>query len=261
MSQYTSRLHIKVSSPKVWSKFKDEDDSGFDLAKLAETDSASFVIDSEWSVMEDELTGIVQALSETLGEEGIIIADTTNINVDPYNYCILYLGAHVRTKEFAWGKKASMHFETNINDIPAWLSYGGFDVSKKEKEVLFHCGITVVGKRFEKFSTNLEIPGQIYLRETSFEKRPDVIEKTSVGEEVYFVHSKDSYDPLRLEVMSNIGSLGYLPSEVRDQITPVFLNKRLRYTANVTEVVPKSKRNKHARSSIVTIRIDAEIKE
>ena len=101
MSQYYSRLHIKVSSPKIWKKFEDEDDASFDLAELAESDRTSFVIDGEWSSMENELTGIVEALAETLGPDGIIIADTTNINVDSYNYCIFYLGDRVRTVEFS----------------------------------------------------------------------------------------------------------------------------------------------------------------
>ena len=57
MSQYYSRLHIKVSSPKVWKKFQDADDAGFDLAKLAKKNQTSFVIDGdEWSYVEDELT-------------------------------------------------------------------------------------------------------------------------------------------------------------------------------------------------------------
>lgn len=261
MSQYTSRIHIKVSSPKVWSKFEDEDDASFDLAEIAKTQRTSFIIDGEWSAVEDELKGVVEALSETLGEDGIIIADTTNINVDPYDYCILYLGSHVRTEEFARGKKAAMAFETSISDIPGWLRYGGFHVSEKEKEVLFRCGISSIGGHFEEFSAGLELPEQIYLRETSFGKRPDTIEQTLAGEEVYFVHSRDSYDPLRIEVMSELGSLGYLPSEVSDQITPVLSAKRLKYTARVSEVVPASKRNKHAKSSIVSVHIDAEVSD
>ena len=264
MSQYYSRLHIKVSSPKIWSRFEDEDDASFGLAELADTNDTSFVFDDEWSSMEDELTGIVSALSETLGEDGIIIADTTNINVDPYNYCIYYLGDRVHTEEFSIYSdedKCEMHDEVSIGDIPGWLSYGEFSISKKEKEVLFRCGISSVGGHFEEFSADLQIPERVYLRETSFKKRPDAIEQTFAGEEVYFVHSKDSYDPLRLEVMSDLGSLGYLPSEVSDKITPLLSNKRLNYTARVAEVIPASKRNKHAKSSIVSISIEAEVSD
>ena len=262
MSLYYSRLHIKVSSPKVWKKFEDEDDASFDLAELAETNHTSFVIDDEWSSMEDELTGIVEALAETLGPDGIIIADTTNINVDPYNYCIFYLGDGVRTDEFSIyseEEKCEMHSETSITDIPEWLSYGEFYVSDEEKEQLFRCGIASAEGHFEEFSTNLDLPTKIYLRETSFKKRPDNIEETFIAEEVYFVHAKDSYNPMRLEVMSNLGSLGYLPSDVSDAIAPALLNKRLTYTARVVDLVKLSKRNKHAKSPIVAISIEAEV--
>lgn len=262
MSQYNSRLHIKVSSPKVWKKFEDEDDAGFDLAELADTSHTSFVIDWGWSSIEDELIGIVEALAETLGPDGIIIADTTNINVDPYNYCIFYLGYAVRTDEFSIyseAEKCEMQTKTSIEDIPGWLSYGEFNVSDEEKEQLFRFGIASVGGYFEEFSTNLDLPTKIYLRETSFKKRPDIIEETFISEEVYFVHAKDSYDPMRLEVMSDLGSLGYLPSDVSDAIAPALLNKRLIYTARVVDLVKLSKRNKHAKSPIVAISIEAEI--
>ena len=262
MSQYYSRLHIKVSSPKIWKKFEDEDDASFDLAELAESDRTSFVIDGEWSSMENELTGIVEALAETLGPDGIIIADTTNINVDSYNYCIFYLGDRVRTVEFSIyreEKKSEMHSETSITDIPGWLSYGEFGVSKEEKEQLFRCRIASVDGHFEEYSMNLDLPAKIYLRETGFKKRPDNIEETFFDEEVYFVHAKDSYDPMRLEVMGDLGSLGYLPSEVSDAIAPALLNKRLTYTARVVELVKLSKRNKHAKSPIIAISIEAEV--
>ena len=74
------------------------------------------------------------------------------------------------------------------------------------------------------------------------------------------MHAKDSYDPLRLEVMSNCGSLGYLPSSVSDVIAPALLNKKLAYSARIADLVKLSKRNKHAKSPIVAISINAEIK-
>lgn len=261
MSQYSSRIHIKVSSPKVWRKFEDEDDAGFDLAELAETEITSFVIDGEWSSFESELTGIVKALAATLGEDGIIIADTTNINVDPYDYCIYYLGSYVHTQEFGERNKCGMFFETDIEDIPGWLNYGGFSASEAEKKVLFRCGFLAVGKHYEAFSTDLSIPDCVYLRETSFKKRPETIERTIVGEEVYFVHSKDAYDPLRIEVMSELGSLGYLPSNISDKLTPVLTNNLIHYTAETVKVVPASLRNKHAKSSEVAISIKAELSD
>lgn len=258
MSQHTSRIHIKVSSPKIWQKFVDEDDASFKLAKLANTEKTSFIIDGDWSVVEKELTGIVKALSETIGEDGIIIADTTDINVDPYNYCILYLGTCVHTVSIVSDDKCEMAFKTDIRKIPQWLSYGGFSISEKEKQVLFRCGISVVEDHIEELATDLNISDRVYLRETSFGNRSETIEKTLEGEEVYFVHSKSSYDANRLEVMGNLGSLGYLPSDVSDKLTPLLMNKHLKYVAKVKEVVPVSKRNKHTKSSIVAISIVSE---
>lgn len=266
MSQYTSRIHIKVSSPSVWGKFIDEDDASFDLAELANTKNASFIIDGEWSVFEDELHGIVYALAETLGEDGIIIADTTNINVDPYNFCTFFLGDEVRAEEFGidyfgedFDGKSEMHFETDINNVPAWLSYGEFEISPKEAEVLFRCGIAVSDGYVDTFSTELEIPAKIYLRETSFENRADIIEKLQLDEDVYLVQSQDTLDQMRLEVMSHLGSVGFLPSDVSEKLTPIWRKNRLEYNARIVEVVPLSKRNPHAKSAIVAISIEAEI--
>ena len=201
MSQYVSRIHIKVSSPDIWTKFEEEDDAGFDLADLSKTNQTSFSISGDWSCVEDELTGIVKALSKTLEQDGIIIADTTNINVDPYDFCVYYFGGYVQVECFTiWDdrKKCEMFSETNIDDIAGWLSYGEFMVSSEEKEILFKHGITSIDGHYESFSTDLDLPSKIYLRETSFEGRDQIIEKSIIGEEVYFVHAKDSYDPMRL---------------------------------------------------------------
>ncbi len=258
MSQYESRIHIKVSSPNIWSRFTDKNDAGFDLAKLAETEKTSFVIDGIWSAHEDELTRIVNTLAKTLDEDGIIIADTTNSNVDPFNFCVLYLGENVYTELFEDSEFDRMAFETTIDDISKWLNYGEFHVSEREKSILFRCGILCIDEKFFiDCSSNIEFQNPVALRETSFESRPETIEKTRVGEDVYFVHSMSDYDPLRLEVMSHSGSLGYLPSNVSDKLTPFLLNNCLDYIAKVEEIIPVSQRNKHARSSIVVINIEA----
>ena len=261
MSQYSSRICIKVSSPEVWRRFEDSDDAGFDLDELADTGQTKCAIDVGCWV-EDEINSIVEALAETLGDEGIIIADTTNINVDPYNYCVYYLGDCVKTEEFSiyhYNSKCEMFFKTDIYDIAGWLSYGGFPVSDAEREQLFRCGISCVGKNFTELNTELFLPSKIYLRETSFEERAERIERCVLDEELYLVHATSKYDDSRLEVMGELGSLGYLPSEVSDSIAPFLLNNRLKYSAKIIELVRLSKRNKHAKSAIVGIQIDAEI--
>ncbi|MBR3136316.1 MAG: hypothetical protein IKG32_04780 [Clostridia bacterium] len=157
-----------------------------------------------------------------------------------------------------WGgqKKCEMFSETNIDDIASWLSYGGFKATPEEEETLLTLGIAQVSGQFISFSKDLKIPDKVYLRETSFAGRSQAIERSAVGEEVFFVHAKDPYDALRLEVINKLGSLGYLPSEVSDEIAPLLLCGRLAYTAKISELTPVSKRNKHAKSSIVGINIE-----
>lgn len=264
MSQYSSRMHIQVSSPEVWSRCAGYDGTGFNLAKLAGSDQTSFVSDELGAVNESKLEKLVENLAQALGADGIIIADTTNINVDTYEYCVFYLGGRVRTKEFSLyrnAEKSDMFFKTGIQNISEWLSYGEFSVSKKERSVLFRFGIVQTGSQFVEISRDIQIPDWMYLRETSFANRAATIEKISVGEKVRLVHAEELYDPLRLEAVSQYGSLGYLPSEVSDELTPLLLSHHLIYTATVQEVIPVSGRNKHAKSSLVKISIEASVSD
>lgn len=82
-------------------------------------------------------------------------------------------------------------------------------------------------------------------------------EKCSLDEDVYLISSKADYDSMRLEVLSEHGSLGFLPSDVSDEIAPAFLSGHLEYSAKITELVPLSQRNKYAKSSIVGITLEA----
>lgn len=264
MSQYSSRIHILVSSPMVWNRFKNNDDGGLGLAELSDTDSNSFIIDGENSYTEEELDHIVSVLASTLDRDGIIIADTTNINVDPYTYCVFMLGDAEIFHSVMFDcdfhpEKSQMYEEVGIHDISNWLNYGDFNISELEEATLFDCGIVRLNGQFIEFSTKLAFPRSIYLRETSFENRPEILEKTFLSEEVYFVHAADKYDPYRLEVMSELGSLGYLPSDVSDNLTPPLLKGSLDYTARIVELVRLSQRNKHAKSPIVAISITANI--
>lgn len=264
MSQYSSRIHIQVSSPEVWSRCAGYDGTGFDLAKLARSDQTAFVTDELGAVNESKLERLVENLAQALEADGIIIADTTNINVDTYEYCVFYLGGRVRTKEFSLdrnAKKSDMFFETDIQNIEEWLSYGEFSVSQKERSVLFRFDIVQTGSHFVEISRDIQMPDWMYLRETSFANRAAAIEKISVGEKVRFVHAEDLYDPFRLEAVSQYGSLGYLPSEASDELAPLLLSHHLIYTATVQEVVPVSKRNKHAKSSLVKISIEASVSD
>ena len=116
-----------------------------------------------------------------------------------------------------------------------------------------------LSKIFNEFGLSLDMLKEIedyYGGETGFENRPQIIENASLNQKVHFVHTGDSYDDLRLEVMKDQGSLGYLPSEVSDRIAPLFISNMLDCKAQIVELTKLSERNKHAKSPIVAISIE-----
>lgn len=269
MSQFVSRIHIKVSSPDVWKRFENKDDADLCLAEYANSDKLSFILDQDWACTETELFPIVEALAQTLGKDGIIIADTTNINVDPYDHCCYYLGDliqesifedyNIEDEENEGADRCTMFDDTSIEDVPGWLKYGGFSISNKEKDQLFRCGYVETDDGFKEFSTNFSIPNKVYLRETCFEGRAERIERLKIGDPVTLKLSWHEYDPNRLEVFSSVGSIGYLPSDISDQLTPLLSTANLMCFGCVVEICPLSQRNKRARSCFVAVSIEASI--
>lgn len=155
-----------------------------------------------------------------------------------------------------------MAYETEIENIDKWLNYAKFRTSEQEQQVMLSCGIVEINGNYKEIKKNITgLPEIAYLRETSMNNRAEVIEKSLIGEEVYFVGAANEYDPFRLEVFSELGSLGYLDSYISETIMPLMESKRLDYTARIAELVKLSERNKHAKSSIVGISIDAKMSD
>lgn len=263
MSQYTSRIHIKVTSPSVWGKFAEADDAEFGLAELENSNTTSFIVDGEWSCFENEMDGIVNALAETLQGDGIIIADTTNINVDPYNYCVYYLGSYVKTHEFGWrSSRANMNWDTDIQDIVGWLNYAGFSASESEEAQLLKCGIAAFtsGKKtvYESFEPNIGLSEIIRLREIVSKEQISHIETLNLLDAVTLkcTISKSDGDQVVEAVCKGI-SIGVLPANEGAKIYPVLSAGRMAYEARIVRVTPLSKRNRHAGSPIVELHIEA----
>ena len=218
MSQVNTRLHIRVASYDVWKRFKKQDLSEYGIEDLSEIDADSYVIDeSSFYDIED----IVRIISKVLGKDGIVIADLTDLNIDPFTECYFYLGERVRKTSlfyFYLGKrvrKASfsegyskpdlgcMAYEADIENIDKWLNYAKFQTSEQEQQVMAACGIVEINGNYKEIKKNItDLPSIAYLRETSMNNRAEVIEKSLIGEEVYFVEAADEYDPFRLEVFS-----------------------------------------------------------
>lgn len=250
MSQYVSTVVIQVSNSRVWKTLENISVEGFDFGKLEKTGEKYYHNRKDMSYTEEELTDIVRELAVSLGDDGIVVASTTDINIDSFYYFAFYLGERVRTDGDA-------REENFIDSISEWLNTFKIKTSEQETKTLLKCGIAAVDDRFESFSLTFTLPNRVYIRETSFEGRNDAIEKCSLGEDVYLVSSKADYDSMRLEVLSEHGSLGFLPSDVSDEIAPAFLSGHLKYSAKISELVPLSQRNKYAKSSIVGITLEA----
>lgn len=258
MSQYSSRIQIKVVSPEVWNRFKDVDDAEFELAELAERGYTAFVLD-DWSCVESELEGIVSALAKTLGTDGLIIADTTNINVDPYAYIVYSAGYGVHDK---YRNYSEYCFETSIADILGCLNYKNhFSFSDDEIMVLNRLGIERVkeGKKsvFRQLLVNEGLEDELFLTETRFQGRTERIEYVNVGDPVRLEHdgSDKSYQN-KVEVFSENGSLGYLEETAADIMAPILDAGEKQYTAVVRNVLPVSKRSQRCNSAIISIHID-----
>ncbi len=105
----------------------------------------------------------------------------------------------------------------------------------------------------------LNLPDLVYLRETSYEGRDERIEKLKVGDELMFRLSPDSKnDQDRIEVYNDSGSLGYLNSDASKPIAAAMYARD--FKAVVTEVVPSSQRNPHAKSSKVVLDVTSTLR-
>lgn len=259
MSQYTSRIHIRVAEPEVWNKFRDTDDADFGLADLADRGSLSFSLD-DWFCDEDELRGIVTALAKTLGEDGVIIADTTNINVDPYAYIVYSAGCGVHSKNH---RNSEYCFETNISDLAECCSYKNyFAFDAQELKVLKRAGMERVreGRKFVfkllEQQAGLDLEDEFFLTDTRFEGRTQRIENVKQGDPVRLVHEKsDKSYPNMVEVFSDEGSLGLLEETAADIMAPLMDEGKKEYEVTVRNVIPLSKRSARCRGAIISVHI------
>jgi len=146
MAQMTSRIHIRVTSPEVWSRFTEAIDPDLDLAPLASKDVTTF-FHNDLAYLPGQLTQVVTALVNVIQSDGIILADTTNINVDPYAYIVYSLGCGVKEIE----EDGNYCFATNCIDaedeLLKCLNYKSyFKFTPEELENLKKVGIEAVKK-------------------------------------------------------------------------------------------------------------------
>lgn len=145
MSQITSRILVRVTSPQVWERFKGEyyEEVGGNFLDYIDMNFREFSIEDSWSCWPDDLETLVTCIAEILGKDGIIIADSDNINTDPTNFYAYYFGEKVHfgylENKFHSGEmeEYDYYFDVcEIGDIAKWLNYGKYSL-KNPKKICF----------------------------------------------------------------------------------------------------------------------------
>lgn len=139
MSQYSSRIFIKVQDVNDWKKLHDLDMKkyGFYSNPFEDVDGAVFEIDGDWSCYEDEMIDLISEIAEKM-PNSLIIGDTTNINVDPYDFIVYYTGDGVYDDEI----EGDMFFETDIGDPIGWMKTADIPLNDDRLEYLAKFGFT-----------------------------------------------------------------------------------------------------------------------
>lgn len=148
-----SRIHIRVKNASDWEKLFSLEIYGFNICATGREEFGNikgldYIIENNWGLREDRLKMFVEKVYERLGENAIIIADTTNEKLHPRNYCVYYLGDRVvagyffdiddMEEEFDeslyYPREANMFFSTKIKNIRKWTDFGAVRLNKKEKK-------------------------------------------------------------------------------------------------------------------------------
>ena len=106
----------------------------------------------------------------------------------------------------------------------------------------------------------LELEKQFEVNGTHLGGRGARIENVNVGDSLQLIREPDNkYDSNAIGVYNNSGSLGFVPANLSKKIAPLIDSGKIICSATVVDVVPRSKRGKGARASILNIRLNAKV--
>lgn len=132
MSQYSSRLYVEVRKVRDWDKLLDLNVEQYGLW------SDDFKILNEiflsldvWSCEEGSLFDLAQEISMRV-PDCIIFADTKNVEAEPYNHIVYYLGDRVRTNYI----EEDIQEDTSLMDPIEWFRQNKVKLDKNQKEYL-----------------------------------------------------------------------------------------------------------------------------
>lgn len=133
MSQYNSRIYIKVKDVADWHKLNDVDFTkyGFVNNPFKNQNELAFEIRGEWSCYEDELEEMADEITGCI-PDCVLFGDTTNINVDPCAFIVYYLGEDVNCEEV----EGELQWESQLDHPFHWFKKAEIELEKNEKEYL-----------------------------------------------------------------------------------------------------------------------------
>ena len=137
MSQYSSRIFIKVQDANDWKKLEDIDVKkyGFYSNPFENQTDDIFEINCDWSCYEDEMIDFIEEIAARI-PNCLIIGDTTNINVDPYDFVVYYTGNCVYSDEI----DGDMFWETEIDNPIEWMKAADIPLNEARVEYLSKFG-------------------------------------------------------------------------------------------------------------------------
>ena len=137
MSQYNSRIFIKVKNAIDWNKLSDVDFSacGFDSNPFIDQDTDTFIIDGDWSCFEDELEDLAQKVVSNI-PDCLLLADTSDINVDPFAFIVYNLGNGYDCDNI----DTDLQWESDISEPFDWFATAGINLKDSQKEFLHSFG-------------------------------------------------------------------------------------------------------------------------
>lgn len=266
-----ARIKIKVENMGDLNKLKKLE--FFNEENYFKDTDTSFCIDSDWDERDDKLRLLVIEIASVL-KNCIVIADTQDIDVDPYKFCVYYFGKEVKWKCFDSYVKVEKIDDTDIESIAEWLNVTKVRLSESEKMHLEKYGIEYIKdeKKYidrieeenkkkqeeerliqerkakeifeKKAKKDLEIDTfYLELVGTHFDGRESRIEKLKCGDEVNLIREFDNqYDSNAILICNDEGSLGHISAINARILSPIIDNELITIDKVVVEeVCPKSK--------------------
>ena len=130
-------------------------------------------------------------MAKRLKNDGIVVADTTNINANPYEYGVYYLGGKVRNFLYDdTSDKCEMFHNTNIEDVSGWFGVAECPVSAPGKRMAEEFGVKVTVRKEISNIPKAEYDIQYFIRFTDSLTKESLLKTTPFLETGRFISEK-----------------------------------------------------------------------